>query len=651
MSWESTIAAILHNPPNKVTISQTSYLEGQTASLICVASGGNPEVYNYTWSPDNYPPANVIKINLTRALNKKTFTCNGHHKCKGGNPVSSTIKLNVEYYPIINTIDNMTVIENKTNEFSCLAEGNPKPTITWKIRNQIYKSKLLQVSFTRSNVSKVQCIATANSSQDGILKSSKNISIFVTYPPEIKIHHKVTSLNEQAEISCTAEARPNNIQYKIIQKWGNKEKRIITAKKKSFPNFSYYDLGNWICQASNDVPYKGYYIHKSVEIQLNVAAHFQGNENETGIVESEKLLKICFYCNPDATDVKWYKGNEEMPFDRISYIPAENGLFPFLGNCSILKLDIQEKEIQKYSLKVINPVGERTFELTLETVNSDSPVNIIVSSVIAVIIVLLIIIGGIVFFIFRRSSKKTQSNNIPINNLRMSTGQEDGHEPYYAEISDTLPMEGQENGNEPQYIDLTSGSPVTGKENGNEPQYINATNIQVVKGKVNGNEPVYMNVADRSPVKGQEDGPESHYAEISDILPVEGEENGNEPQYIDLTSGSPITGEENGNEPQYIDLISGSPITGQQYGEEPHYISMTNRQPIKGKEYRNEPQYINATNIQVVKGKVNGNEPVYMNVADRSPVKGKGNKNESQYTCLTSRPPVTGHLDYEKLEN
>ncbi|CAE1257208.1 CD22 [Acanthosepion pharaonis] len=95
-------------PPSNVTISQTSYLEGQTASLICVASGGNPKVDNYTWSPDNYPPANVIKINLTRALNKKTLTCNGHHKCKGDNPVSSTIKLNVEYYPIINTIDNMT---------------------------------------------------------------------------------------------------------------------------------------------------------------------------------------------------------------------------------------------------------------------------------------------------------------------------------------------------------------------------------------------------------------------------------------------------------------------------------------------------------------------------------------------------------------
>ncbi|CAE1168733.1 unnamed protein product [Acanthosepion pharaonis] len=472
-------------PPNKVTISQTSYLEGQTASLICVASGGNPEVYNYTWSPGNYPPANVIKINLTRALNKKTLTCNGHHKC---NPVSSTIKLNVEYYPIINTIDNMTVIENQTNEFSCLAEGNPKPTITWKIRNQIYKSKLLQVSFTRFNVSKVQCIATANSSQDGILKSSKNISIFVTYPPEIKIHHKVTSLNEQAEISCTAEARPNNIQYKIIQKWGNKEKRIITAKKKSFPNFSYYDLGNWICQASNDVPDKGYYTHTSVEIQLNVAAHFQGNKTETGIVGSEKLLKICFYCNPDATDVKWYKGNEEMPFNRISYIPAEDGLFPFLGNCSILKLDIQKKEIQKYSLKVINPVGERTFELTL------------------VIVVLLIIIGGIVYFIFRRSSR-----------------QEDGHEPHYAEISDILPVEGQENGNEPQYIDLTSRSPVTGKENGNEPQYINARNKhKLVKEKENGNEPQYINVTNIQPVKGKVNGNEPVYMNAANISPVKG---------------------------------------------------------------------------------------------------------------------------------
>ena len=61
--------------------------------------------------------------------------------------------------------------------------------------------------------------------------------------------------------------------------------------------------------------------------------------------------------------MKWYKEGKEISSDQISYVPAEDGLFPFIGNCSILEFEVTEKKRMPYYLKVTNEVNTTTFEV------------------------------------------------------------------------------------------------------------------------------------------------------------------------------------------------------------------------------------------------------------------------------------------------
>lgn len=87
--------------------------------------------------------------------------------------------------------------------------------------------------------------------------------------PVITIHHNVTNLQQKAQINCTAHANPNNIQYRMVQKWGTIIKKDIPKNHVIIQNVSFQDIGTWVCLASNDIPKKNYYSEKSAEIKLN----------------------------------------------------------------------------------------------------------------------------------------------------------------------------------------------------------------------------------------------------------------------------------------------------------------------------------------------------------------------------------------------
>ena len=92
----------------------------------------------------------------------------------------------------------------------------------------------------------------------------------------------------------------------------------------------------------------------------------KGRSAEMAMFGSSKSLKLCFYSYPIATNVQWFKEGNLISSPRQAFEPAEDGLLPFLGNCSVLQVNTSEEQVvHNFSLLITNDVGQSSLPIVL----------------------------------------------------------------------------------------------------------------------------------------------------------------------------------------------------------------------------------------------------------------------------------------------
>ncbi|CAE1255571.1 unnamed protein product [Acanthosepion pharaonis] len=275
-------------------------------------------------------------------------------------------------------------VEGRREKFDCVAVGSkPAASIWWfltyqngseirildPVRNETTQNKkVFQTVSTLELVlnreyRNIMCQARIENTR---WKKSPSVPLEIKYPPEITVIFGATALHQRAYLRCEVQANPTKFVFKIVQKWGNTIKREIDKDSVEFPSFSLEDFGTWVCRVSNGVPRKDYYAEQSVELHMPVRPLIKGKTTEIAMFGERKSLKLCFHCYPEATDVKWFKNGELISSPKYSEEPADDGIFPFSGNCSVLEVNTREKKtVHNFSLVVTNSVGQSSFSVLL----------------------------------------------------------------------------------------------------------------------------------------------------------------------------------------------------------------------------------------------------------------------------------------------
>ncbi|XP_026871964.1 limbic system-associated membrane protein isoform X1 [Electrophorus electricus] len=155
--------------------------------------------------------------------------------------------------------EDITVNEGSNVTLSCLANGRPDPSITWRLLNPSAETldvgEYLEISgITRMQAGRYECKA----SNDVATPDVKYVSVVVNYPPVIKdAKSSETQVGRQGILQCDATAVPkpefewyrddkrlSNMQGITIQITGTRTMLLVA-------NVTEDDYGNYTCVATN----------------------------------------------------------------------------------------------------------------------------------------------------------------------------------------------------------------------------------------------------------------------------------------------------------------------------------------------------------------------------------------------------------------
>lgn len=253
-------------PPQIQPMSEVKVIEGESASIVCNATGKPPPTY--TWikemTRENLATTDRFDVNKNTGMliiNRVESNDDSHYKCVAENTagrVETSVKISVLVKPKIYSFINVTAPVKKQTSITCKAHGRPPPEITFRklSRQEPYRvgSQLTDRRITleeRRDKEKGESFGTLfienlNRTDDGLYEciakndigvAFANGHITVEFPPSfdlIKDYPPVyTWADRPANLTCIAEAIPN-----ATIKW-----RLANIEIAEGPNMKIYGHG------------------------------------------------------------------------------------------------------------------------------------------------------------------------------------------------------------------------------------------------------------------------------------------------------------------------------------------------------------------------------------------------------------------------
>ncbi|XP_072386204.1 fasciclin-2 isoform X3 [Diabrotica undecimpunctata] len=241
-------------PPKIQPIEPVTIIEGDTASVKCLATGKPPPTYQWIKLKNREDLSNSDRFEVKKntgelRVNRIEFeNDDGLYKCIAENSVDrveTTVKINVLVRPRIYELLNVTAPISKQTEIICKASGRPTPKITFRKLNrkdsfqlgrqpdddrvvleQLLISdngeslgKLIISNLSRPDDGLYECIA-----ENTVGKAYKNGHITVEFPPTFARTKDLPPVwswnNRPGNLTCLPEAIPNAT---IMWKYGDIE--------------------------------------------------------------------------------------------------------------------------------------------------------------------------------------------------------------------------------------------------------------------------------------------------------------------------------------------------------------------------------------------------------------------------------------------
>ncbi|KAG5882838.1 hypothetical protein JTB14_008020 [Gonioctena quinquepunctata] len=229
-------------PPQIQPINPITIIEGESASVKCIATGKPPPTYQWIKQNDRQDLSRTDRFNVKEntgelIMNRVEFSDDGIYKCTAENTVDrveTTVRINVLVRPRIYSFINVTAPVKGQAELVCKSYGRPPPRVIFRklsnrepfrvgqqlddrritLEQQFFEEKgealgtLIISNLSRSDDGLYECIAE-NTAGTGY----KNGHIAIEFPPTFERTKDLPPVwswdNKPGNLTCLPEAIPN----------------------------------------------------------------------------------------------------------------------------------------------------------------------------------------------------------------------------------------------------------------------------------------------------------------------------------------------------------------------------------------------------------------------------------------------------------
>ncbi|XP_051520958.1 limbic system-associated membrane protein-like isoform X1 [Myxocyprinus asiaticus] len=237
-----------------------------------------------------------LRIQKVDVFDEGPYTCSIQTKQQ---PKTSQVYLIVQVPAVIYKVsEDLTVNEGSNVTLTCLANGRPDPSITWRLLNPSAEAldvgEYLEISgIVRSQSGRYECKASNDVSTPDV----KYVNVIVNYPPYIKeVHSSETALGHAGILHCEASAVPQP-----EFEWYRDDRRLSSSQGVSIQitgsrtllvvaNVTEDDYGNYTCVATNRLG-----IHNA-SVFLYKPGTGRDISGSCSMCQSPWLLLLCVFC-------------------------------------------------------------------------------------------------------------------------------------------------------------------------------------------------------------------------------------------------------------------------------------------------------------------------------------------------------------------
>ncbi|RWS14759.1 roundabout 1-like protein, partial [Dinothrombium tinctorium] len=333
----------------KIIPKSLGVVAGDTAILECTPPRGNPEPV-VSWKKDG----KLINLGTSRVrlLGKGDLkiievrpTDKGRYVCVAENIVaireSPPALLNVLVKPYFTkTPTDVTALADETIEFTCKANGDPNPTITWmkkdgKIpigRTEIRDDKSLRIK--RVTVADEGVYTCEAENQGGASLTSATLTVhtrpqFLISPENVNV-----PINSEARIDCVASGKPSPSMF-----WSREGNEMLMFPGKSYRRFSVTEEGTLVINGVQKED-QGYYFCSAVSVIGSVIGKAYltvigmpslpppiiriGPFDQT-LSEDSMVIMPCDVSPMTPAIVKWFLNEKPIPSQEPHFVVLDSG--------------------------------------------------------------------------------------------------------------------------------------------------------------------------------------------------------------------------------------------------------------------------------------------------------------------------------------
>ncbi|XP_071821894.1 hemicentin-1-like isoform X3 [Apostichopus japonicus] len=314
-------------------------------SLLCEVVMGNPPP-SIEWYRDGSPMDFEVgrhRLEEGRLVIESVLVSDGgRYTCIATNEVgnaSVTTQLIVQVPPIIleDVKQSYTVIETKSVQLNCPAEGFPRPQIQWLFNGEpisnngldhfVNDQGSLSIPFAASENGGTYTCKVVNPAG----QVSLDIALHVLVPPSIDGPDSSISLN-------TTEFNPVTLPCVVRSNPPSEIRWTRNGEPVPFSGRNYYqsssgslifqrveesDRGYYVCIATNQAGNTT----KIVELEVHVVPRIREADDEASVIVGEMLSLECnAYGNP-APEISWQKDGTKVKFHKRRFVKEDSGTF------------------------------------------------------------------------------------------------------------------------------------------------------------------------------------------------------------------------------------------------------------------------------------------------------------------------------------
>ncbi|CAC5424099.1 HMCN [Mytilus coruscus] len=368
--------------------------EGENITLTCVMEGQQPDTILFWTTADVLLASNRSRyvIHCFRAQrmdDMKQFVCTANSS-NGSHLLEVKVQLRLLFRPRVSVVSlpsPPTITKGGTIRLLCEDNRENNENInsfSWSHDGQLLPNNTNLLLFENADpvvAGEYTCLARNIAGEDFDV-----LEIIVTFPPVVQNETVVFETNSLPRtLQCKVLGVPDNYTFSkwLHYTYSNQQIRILDGLGNGtliLPNndrekHMYEDTGIYICNVTNNIPDEGGYIWQTGKIKVIVAGrpvlanpqkHINiGYLNETSRISIYTLSSTRY---PIAT---WLdKDGYVLKTESCTSSEIETEYYGNLVNVSAYKCDFyikktQEKDFQKYAVKVRNDLGESLFEISL----------------------------------------------------------------------------------------------------------------------------------------------------------------------------------------------------------------------------------------------------------------------------------------------